>query len=711
MAERERQVLLVGTDEEGLMTLAEGCIRAGYPYLFRHAVDGPAAMEALVLEVPDMMVADLESLGPRPLHFLLHLRGKYPQVPVGITAEASPDPLARELDEGMVILKRTPHNPEELASLLEKLSGNFQRFVGRVADFHLIDYLQLLHMGRHSRRIFITRGKQEAEILFENGQLVHARYEGLEGEEAFHEIVAWPGGHMRSTDLPDTFPRTVHGNWVHLAMEGLRRLDERRHKEMLDASGKAGEHPLSVSLQDIPVVDPIQEPSASEPVSLLRSFSSQNLDPLVDSLLDGRIQVGELIYSDPLRRRYQVQVLPEGRPGWMDVFDHHGIPLQDPGVRAALAHWFQTWQGVGHRSLPEFLAMGDLVLPGGPGVYIVVTPGEGTTLSNLLAAGTLLDSIATMAAIHALMEAVSPLHAMGRVHGSLNPDEVLVRQGSSPTDVEVGLRDPGLYEKLRQTLGNRMDQPWTLLGSPAYLSPEQLAGERHVGPPADVYALGVIIHEMMSGTLPFSHSSQHEIIAAKLTEPAPEVALPRAPGRLRSGLESLVRQCLARNPADRPVSAEAVLRTLEGIERGASRQAHQEQAQPPQHTRTPMPQAPQRTRTPMPQTPQGRSRFAVQRLSTPLVVTGPGGRRTVMGPRAQRLGLPQTEAPIMEQDKGPSRFVIVMVLLVIGIFIAGLAAGILIPKFLEEPEPARPPVPAIHGTGEVNPGDSSPRWE
>src|SRR5829696_4518097 len=101
------------------------------------------------------------------------------------------------------------------------------------------------------------------------------------------------------------------------------------------------------------------------------------------------------------------------------------------------------------------------------------------------------------------------------------------------------------------------------LGTPAYMAPEQVVGDAAVDHRADLYALGVVAYEVLAGTHPFGARTPQALVAAHLTEtPTP---LTGRRNDVPPALAALVARLLAKDPADRPPSAEAVLQALEGV--------------------------------------------------------------------------------------------------------------------------------------------------
>ena len=165
--------------------------------------------------------------------------------------------------------------------------------------------------------------------------------------------------------------------------------------------------------------------------------------------------------------------------------------------------------------------------------------------------------------IRKLAQALAEAHDRGIVHRDLKPANIMVDKRNEPI-----IMDFGLARQLEREQSVRITQSGMLIGTPAYMSPEQIEGEPDkVGPASDQFSLGVILYELLTGQLPF-RGSLSAVMAQILTrDPAPPSQLrPDLDGRI----ETLCLKMLARDPANRFASLAAVADEIAVILRNPS---------------------------------------------------------------------------------------------------------------------------------------------
>jgi serine/threonine-protein kinase len=216
----------------------------------------------------------------------------------------------------------------------------------------------------------------------------------------------------------------------------------------------------------------------------------------------------------------------------------------------------------------EARALGRLEHPGIVKVFDVGEEGgrpyfsmeyvPGGTVAGRLKVGPRLDARAGAGLIAAVARAVDAAHKAGVLHRDLKPSNILLGPDGSPKVSDFGLA-LFLDNQSRQT------NTGALIGTPAYMSPEQAVGLKTLGPPADIYSLGATLYEILTGRPPYEGTIQ-EIIRKVESDPVvpPRKLMPD----LHPALEAVCLTCLEKNPRDRYSSAAALADDLERWGRG-----------------------------------------------------------------------------------------------------------------------------------------------
>jgi serine/threonine protein kinase len=192
--------------------------------------------------------------------------------------------------------------------------------------------------------------------------------------------------------------------------------------------------------------------------------------------------------------------------------------------------------------------------------YIVMEWLEGRTLDEELSYQGRFDFKRAIGIIRQITAALSEAHAKRVVHRDLKPGNIMLLDTADGTD-HVKVLDFGIGKVIEETTA---DSPVSaMVGTPQYASPEQLTVGSHIDGRSDIYSLGVIFYRLLGGQLPFNCSSMGELLQLQLTATPPPLGEIRPETPL--SIENLVKDMLAKEPAERPQSAGEVQTRLAGI--------------------------------------------------------------------------------------------------------------------------------------------------
>ncbi|WP_345799890.1 serine/threonine-protein kinase [Microbacterium sp. AZCO] len=261
-------------------------------------------------------------------------------------------------------------------------------------------------------------------------------------------------------------------------------------------------------------------------------------------ILDGRYRLDETIGEGGMARVYRAEDLALERPVAIKVMrgPTEGTPARDR-VRSETT----LLAGLSH---PSLVTLYDAHISAEKPSYLVMELVEGKTLRDRLDAGGPLppDEVAALAVD--LSEALHVVHERGIVHRDIKPANVLLWPSPLPDrEFRAKLTDFGIAYLLDAT---RVTSPGTVIGTAAYLAPEQLRGEKP-SPAADIYGLGLVLLEALTGTRAFPHAVGHEAVLARLA------VSPSIPDDLPGTWRAMLTAMTASNPARRPTALQVAL--------------------------------------------------------------------------------------------------------------------------------------------------------
>jgi len=191
-------------------------------------------------------------------------------------------------------------------------------------------------------------------------------------------------------------------------------------------------------------------------------------------------------------------------------------------------------------------------------VYFVMAYVDGESLAARLRRRGRLPAEETRRIMQETADAMGAAHALGIIHRDVKPDNILL-EGSRG---RVVVTDFGIAKALSSTTGPAtLTATGVAIGTPQYMSPEQAAGDREIDGRSDIYSLGVVAYQMLTGELPFQAPTVPGLLMKHITERAPLVTAlcPECP----EDLAACVARCLEKDPDDRWPTADALRRALE----------------------------------------------------------------------------------------------------------------------------------------------------
>ncbi|HET7541335.1 MAG TPA: serine/threonine-protein kinase [Polyangiaceae bacterium] len=289
-----------------------------------------------------------------------------------------------------------------------------------------------------------------------------------------------------------------------------------------------------------------------------------DVDPRIGTLLAERYRIDALVGEGGMGRVYSAEHVLMRKRLAVKV-----LRRELTNVPEVVARFEREAMAAGNIEHPNVAGATDFGKLADGAVFLVLEFVSGRSLRDEIARG----PFAVDRALHIarqIASALSAAHAQGIVHRDLKPENVmLVEKGGDPDFVKVldfGIAKVPLGDAANAgpKQGNPLTKAGMVFGTPEYMSPEQALGQTVDGR-ADLYALGVMAFEMLSGVRPFSSQSSVGILGQQLSKPTPTFA-ERAPDVLvPPAVEQIVRKLLARDASERYESAADVSRAIDAL--------------------------------------------------------------------------------------------------------------------------------------------------
>jgi len=286
---------------------------------------------------------------------------------------------------------------------------------------------------------------------------------------------------------------------------------------------------------------------------------SRGTDPLIGRLINERYKIQAVIAHGGMGKVYRAEQAPLGRPVALKVLSPNYSGESDPEFHKRFFLEASIASKLRH---PNTVTIFDYGKTDDEIYYIAMELLEGRTLHRALRDDGTLSPERTVHIAGQICRALREAHGLGVIHRDLKPANVyLVKHGDENEFTKV--LDFGLVKNIEDK-GEQLTQVGLFMGSPKYMSPEQIRGET-VDSRVDIYALGVMMFEMLAGKVPYDSPNSVNILMAHVHEQVPAISDLSPNVKVPAALEALVRKCMAKNPEDRYASMNDVLFGLKQV--------------------------------------------------------------------------------------------------------------------------------------------------
>ena len=282
-------------------------------------------------------------------------------------------------------------------------------------------------------------------------------------------------------------------------------------------------------------------------------------DPLIGKVINGRFKVVSVIARGGMGKVYKAEQSPLGRLCALKVLSPKYEGDRDPEFHKRFFLEASTAAKLTHANTVTIFDYGQ---DGEDLYYIAMEYIEGRTLHRTLREEGPLDEVRTAHVAGQVCRSLREAHGLGVVHRDLKPGNILLADRADERDV-VKVLDFGL---VKDVTGEHEDltQAGLFMGSPKYMAPEQILGGE-ISPRTDIYSLGVMMYEMLTGKVPFDRGASVGTLMAHVNDPLPPLRQVNPKLMASPTMENIVYRCLEKEPNKRFNSMKDLLNALKRV--------------------------------------------------------------------------------------------------------------------------------------------------
>lgn len=288
--------------------------------------------------------------------------------------------------------------------------------------------------------------------------------------------------------------------------------------------------------------------------------SAEN-DALIGRVINDRFRVDSVIARGGMGKVYKAEQVPLGRKIALKILDPKYTGDEDPEFHTRFFLEASTAAKLNH---PNTVTVFDYGRTEDDVFFIAMELVEGKTLAKVIRESTAVPIGRALNIAMQICRSLREAHGIGVVHRDLKPANVLITRHADEEDF-VKVLDFGLVKNVAGA-DDGLTQAGMFMGSPKYMSPEQISGGDLDGR-TDVYSLGVMLYQMVTGRVPFDRPNQVQTLMAHVRDPIPPMNEDGGPA-IPPVLEHLVHKCLAKKKEDRFESMNHLLNALKEVASG-----------------------------------------------------------------------------------------------------------------------------------------------
>ena len=301
-------------------------------------------------------------------------------------------------------------------------------------------------------------------------------------------------------------------------------------------------------------------PDDFTPLQADATLSDVQVDPLIGRVFEGTYRLDERLGGGGMGTVYRATHMLIERPVAVKVLSQRFV-----GDETAQQRFRREARASGRMQHPNAVMVNDFGATEDGWLYIVMELLEGQTLRDLLAREAPLDPARVVSFMLQTCAAVGAAHDAGLIHRDLKPANIFIEHRPNLAAV-VKVLDFGVAKFVVEEHDddyNTLTQVGAIIGTPRYMSPEQCSGAAPLTPASDVYSLGIILYEMLTGAVPFSADTPLALALKQVSElpVSPRKVVPTIPAEL----EGVVIHALAKDPRFRPTNANELRRELHDV--------------------------------------------------------------------------------------------------------------------------------------------------